>query len=110
MPPVVTATSSKKRGVPTWSRVAFTLSCDLAIVRKGVMPVPCPTNTWDPAGSGDDRVAGATVGDSDLDSADVLDGDLVGTGYGHVVLASGGIGARVPRERVSRDHTKGVMS
>ena len=110
MPPVVTATSSKKRGVPTWSRVAFTLSCDLAIARKRVMLMPCATNIWDSAGSGDDRVAGATVGDSDLDIADVLDGDPVGTRYGHVVLASCGIGARVPRERVSGDHTKGVMS
>jgi hypothetical protein len=107
---VVTATSSKKRGVPTWSRVAFTLSCDLAIARKRVMLMPCATNIWDSAGSGDDRVAGATVGDSDLDIADVLDGDPVGTRYGHVVLASCGIGARVPRERVSGDHTKGVMS
>src|SRR5262249_33462606 len=59
---------------------------------------------------GDDRVASATVGESVLDVADVVDGDPVGTGYGHVVLAFCGIGARVPRERVSRDHTKGVMS
>jgi hypothetical protein len=87
-----------------------TLSCDLAIVRKRVMPVPCATNTWDSAGSRDDRVAVATVADSDLDIADVCDGDPVGTGYGHVVLAFCGIGASVPRERVSRDHTKGVMS
>ena len=61
MPPVAAVTSPKKCGVPTGSRVAFTLSCDLAIVRKRVMPVPCATNTWDPAGSGDDRVADATV-------------------------------------------------